>query len=362
MKNSCIILLVVIINVISPLEKIAQINPKILILDLALNDPGSVKTIQGNRNYDSIILKNVVPPYQYSITIIKEVEMLPPLNFDPLILNSNEYLSLTTNSKDKYKDCDSLYKCMNTLIEFPPDSNQLGGDKELIESDEKKLAKIVEKLEVELIKTACTDNNLKVKANGLLVSTKKVYAEDLDIGNDEKVTIFINRDSLTWTFIIEGDESGKWVTTYGFGFTSSLERATYYTKQIPDSTVYQIFKTESTKFYDLNYIPAVFFSYFPSQSFNKSLNCGMTAGFGFDMSAPVVFLGCNVMYRQNIGISFGVAFQEQFVLRDQYKEKEIISITLDTEQLHKKVYRPNIFISINFRFGENPFKNQQINK
>ena len=182
----------------------------------------------------------------------------------------------------------------------------------------------------------------------------------INVKTGETVKVFVSSGDSTWTFILKGKQPGKWVTTYGFGFTlQRLESRTYVTKQLPNGSAFEIVKARKPNIFDVNYVPAVFFSYFPSNKFNSRLNPSATAGLGFDLSAPVVFLCFNLMYFNNIGCSIGLAFQEQDRLKDKYAEDDIISDELDTDQLHDKVYRPNVFFSINFRFGESPFESKK---
>ncbi len=91
-----------------------------------------------------------------------------------------------------------------------------------------------------------------------------------------------------------------------------------------------------------------------------------TAGLGFDMKAPAVFAGFALVYHYNIGFNVGVAFHKLNFLRDQYVVKDadgvfppagtVIKENLSDDQLYEKKYCINLFISVTFRFGSNPFK------
>ena len=323
----------------------AQKNQDTLWLDLALNDAGAVRSFQGNRSYDYIALGNAVAGYAYSIETNSEPELLPVLNFDDS--------GLSSSNLPKNDLCNTLVQKVKDLENY---QNNSAGE---IRS-EKRLGEIVNNLKAELKNKECNDTEVRILAQKLLLTTQKIHPETIIVSNGDKVTITVKRDTLTWTFIFKGNERGKWVTTYGFGFTSSaLERPTYFAKQVPDTNVFQILKARNPNVLDLNYVPAVFFSFFPSQNFNKTWNHSLSAGLGFDLTAPVVFLGFNTMFWHNIGISTGIAFQQQYRLKDQYSEDEIISQTLDKDQLHDRVYSPNLFFSVNFRLGENPFEKKQ---
>jgi len=323
------------------------VQAQTLEIDLGALEPGDPKVISENRNvkYNAVLLKNKLPRTQYSVWIEREMMLIEPLEVD----------------WPKYSRTDNLDKC-ESLVSY------LDSLKE-IKFSENEVSKIIESLENEIEKCKQSIDDFKDRSEyGQLISDAEKYLEsfqieipiELEVNTGEIVRVYVKRDDLLWTIILKGEQPGKWVTTYGFGFTSQrLESDTYFTKQDSDLTIYQISKAKTPSNLDLNCVPAVFFSYFPSQRFGKWLNHSLSAGLGFDLSAPVVFFGYNMMYHHNIGITAGVSFQQQLKLKDQYSLDDTITITLDKDQLHDKVYRPNIFISINFRFGENPFRNAQ---
>lgn len=206
----------------------------------------------------------------------------------------------------------------------------------------------------------CDNSELKGKVAYWLRSSTKVINEKISVETGKVVTIIIKRDNLEWKFIYEGDAPGKWVTTYGFGFTSNAMRgSSYFTKQIADTSVFEILKSRGPKAFDLSYVPAVFFTFFPSSRISKGWNHSLTGGLGFDLVAPVIYFGYNGLFWHNIGFSTGLAFQQQNVLRDQFEVNDKLSIFMDTSQLHEKVYRPNLFISIHFRLDKNPFNKEE---
>jgi len=307
---------------------------------------------------------NKVPALNYYVWSEKEMIMLDAIS-------DASFLGLNNNSSGI---CSELFNYVysleekKTLSEFDikneikPELNKKIMDcKILIESKIKSIEadSIDSSKEQELIKL----KDYKTKFNSLVALTDTLFNKeillDIQVGSGEIVRIFIKRDdNKKWTFELKGRQSGKWVTTYGFSFTSQrLESPTYFSKQIPDEPTFQILKSRRANIWDLNYVPAVFFSYFPSQNFKCPWNHSLTAGLGFDLSAaPTVFLGYNGMFYHNIGLSTGVSFYQQNRLKSQFTENETVTTSFDKEGLHDKIYRPNLFISVNFRFGENPFK------
>lgn len=322
-----------------PEKSHAQKKQDTLFLNLAEIDPGANKTVQGNRSYSYIIVENSLTHGNYSLEILNEGELLPVLEFKPGNLPDVKSRS----------DCDGLISTVQELERYQENENQDPGA-------ERRLNTLVQNVSRELSKGECTKEEVKDVARQWMESTKRKYDEKIKVRSGEKVTILISRDTLKWTFVFLGNQRGKWLTTYGFGFTpKSWEKDTYYSKQELDTSLYRILKYNKPNCLDLNYIPAIFFSYFPSQKFSKGWNNSLTAGLGFDLSAPTVFIGYSGTFWHNLGLSCGLAFQQQYSLKPQYSENGLISEYLELDQLHDKVYRPTMFLSITFRFGENPF-------
>jgi len=325
---------------------------KSLVINLAEINPGSIKVLKEARNnvYDSIKLENAVVGYKYSINIDKERTEIPVLTFSKIIPSGQKGKDtvICAEMTSAIKMLENAYSETGREQYFNNYKKQL---------DEVELSKRIDKLQKMLFNKVCDNDSLNNLAKQRIEQSNQSSFQNISVESGETVTITIKRDTITWTYILKGESLGKWVTTYGFGFTSSaLGGNTYYSKQMPDTTLYKILKSNNTGNLDLNYIPAIFFSYFPTQNFNKCWNHSLTAGLGFDLSAPVVFFGYNGMFWQNLGFSLGVAFQQQYRLKNQYTENEIIKSDLTIDQLHDKVYRPNLFVAVNFRFGENPFK------
>lgn len=314
-------------------------------LDLNLIKPGKEITLSKGENlkYEKIKLVNKVPAYRYKIWFEKQTSFINPIPLSKGFLsNINE----------------SLIDSCNDLIK---DLVKMEQNKELKESD---IPNIKKKYEEQLKK--CQNEFSMDDFIQMFEQEKKMNVE---VKTGEILKIYVARvegevtddDESIWTFILEGKEPGKWVTTYGFGFTPqnnlfSNENHTFFTQQVPDSTFYNIKRSRDPSLIDLNYVPAIFFSYIPSQNYNKTWNHSATGGLGIDLEAPVVFIGYNLLFRTNLGISLGAAFQQQNRLKPQYSEGQRVSMNLDENQLHDRVYRPNLFIAVNFRLGESPFK------
>lgn len=306
-------------------------------IDLADINIGDSVVKTGNRNYERIILKNALHGTKYIVQVDRETEYNAPLP-----------VPTTSTPKDAKFDepCQSLKLAYDALVAFYIKANK----------NEKSLKPLVDAVENEI--SGCNDNILVGEAYVAIKNSRQIITESISVGSNDKVTITISREGATWKYILKGRKHGTHLITYGFGFTSSaLEGSTYYTEQLPGGT-HQILKAPKGDSFDLSYIPAIFYTYVPNAKANDALVPNFTAGLGFDLAAPVVFVGVGVLHRHNIGLSAGVAFQQQYRLKSQYSEGEEIDIALDKDQLHDRIYRPNLYISINFRFGENPFNNQ----
>lgn len=340
MKTNCILLfLFVFVNI----NIFSETKEDRLILDLSSYGQGKVHTFEGNCSYNGILVMNAFPTCEYGIEIKREKSLLPAFNI-------TFHKGITDDIRSTY--CNELSSSIDAIIKYQSDENK----------NEKKLGELSRKLKTILDKNNCDDFFLVQKANDVIMSLYKEYPKKINVSFGEKVTIILSRDTLKWTFVYKGDDIGKWVTTYGFGFsTASINAETFHSKQLADTSLFQIIKNKKRDFLELNYVPAIFFSFFPTQNFNKCWNHSLTAGLGFDLLAPVVFFGYNGLFYQNIGLSAGVVFQQQYRLKDQYSENEFLQTHIEVADLHDKVYRPNLFIAINFRFGENPFKTKQTN-
>lgn len=317
----------------------------ILILDLAEIDPGGEKSIQGNSTYDAILIKNSIIGKAYNLIVSREMQVFPSLPFKNSGLQAMAPDSANcTLLRTKYDDLVQL---------FDRDNNKSA------KVNEKKVSETILLLEAELLNSTCKNSQLKDSANALISRCQKLIPEKIKVASGETVTITITREDKVWTWELKGDKIGEWLMSYGFGFCSSaLAGKTYHLQQMDDTTTFKVTKDARPGALDLAYIPAIFYSFLPASKYNNSYNWSITAGLGFDLSAPVVFFGGGFMFRQNIGINMGIAFQQQSKLYPQYYEGQILTSSIQDSQLHDKVYRPNLFISINFRFDKS--KNTEI--
>lgn len=318
----------------------------ILYLDLAGLNPEETKTITENHTYDTVILKNCIIGKKYSIKVSRKMIELPPLSFN--------ISGLTAAEEDVNPSCSTLLSQYNALKKLFVNANP---NFKLV--DEKQVSKAVMDLGNELKKSVCDNSNLRNSSDSLINLCHKVIPQNIEVHSGEAVSIVVTRDEKVWTWELVGDNIGEWVMSFGFGFcSSSLEATKYHLEPVNDTSTFKITKDSKPGVLDLSYIPAIFYSFLPATKYNSNYNWSLTAGLGFDLSAPVVFVGGGFMFHQNIGVSMGMAFQQQSKLLPQYTEGQILNSSLEKDQLHERIYRPNLFIAINFRFDKN--KNSEI--
>ena len=296
-----------------------------------------------------IIIKNKLLNQEYSISVQKKFQLLEELSLNAsegtinsLRLNEKCLITKKANALNKLDKEKMISKGVNNLKEL------------LLLYEQKEATKEENKRD-----TICTKSDI---ANALFViekTRKRLLPQTLKKGEYIEVTISrkVEGDDdkeITWTSIYTTEKKGKWLTTYGFSFVPELisKSESFFSKQA--DTVFTI--TELNKRSRLNFVPSVFFTWFPYKDIEKDFSFSWTCGLGFDLEAPTAFLGGNLLYNQNIGISFGLAAHQQDFLNGRYEEGEIITENLGEEQLNEKLYSINPYISVIFRLGSSPFK------
>jgi len=181
-----------------------------------------------------------------------------------------------------------------------------------------------------------------------------LYVKPLKKGETLQVIIKKIGTQKEWTATFNTGSKGVWRTSYGFAMVSNAfsKAGKYY---LDDSN--RITKENNrTK---IEFIPGIFFNWFPSSRALNSFSYGLSGGVGVNFNVePVLFLGGSATYNHNISINIGLIGYNQSFLKGRYKEGEIINENNFDEEsgLHQRLFRINPFVGISFRFGENPFK------
>lgn len=197
----------------------------------------------------------------------------------------------------------------------------------------------------------------------LEMKVTKSIPDIISINKGDKLNVTIKRfsqqDTLTWTIVYKSDPPGKWMVNYGFTFVPDwLSSSGRFFVQEDASGTFQIVESTSQK--GLEYVPSVFYTWVPYRMAQKCwIVPSISGGLGFDLENPTVMLAFSLTCKYNLSLHTGVMAIKKDLLKGKYAEGQIITENLDFDQLHEKVYRPELFVSLAFRFGENPFKKDE---
>jgi hypothetical protein len=323
--------------------------PADVILDLSKN-PGRIESIPVSANIDQIYFQNFIPAMFGLYKIKVEVQEFVP---SPLP-------SPTRNPKKNFAP-DILQELINDFVSF----NQSNVDAEW-ENSEKIIIDKYDKIQAEVKKPDCKNNPNKPEAEQILQLQKRIIGGPFIMNEGDQISITVTRGKYTWTYSVYRPH-GEWLVSYGFSFVSPLffKPDKFFITNNPDDEKTFLLKQSSRKgkWYDLEFVPSVFFWWMPAKA--RKVNIAPTAGLGFDMQSPVVFAGAALVYNYNIGVNFGFVFHKLNYLKDRYaiEDKDgnfpsagsVIKENLSDDQLYDSKYRFNLFLSVTFRFGSNPF-------
>jgi hypothetical protein len=325
-----------------------------VVLDLS-KDPGRIEPIKVSMDIDRIVMTNYIPAIREKYKVKIEVQEYVP-----------EPLPIPSGFIDEKGPCSDLVTAIKDFVDF----NQADFNVEW-EKGEMVIAGKYEKIRIELGKTKCGTDTIKNRAKEILTMQDDTIGGPFVMKEGDEVMVTITRGKYIWTYSISRPH-GNWFVSYGFSFISPLiyRPDKYFVTNNPDDEKSFLLKQSprEAEWYDLEFVPSVFFWWMPAKA--RKWNIGPTAGLGFDMKDPVVFAGVALVYNYNIGVNAGLAFHQLNILKDQYVPETssedaaaedltnatVIKENLSPDQLYDRKYRFNLFISITFRFGSNPFK------
>lgn|GEM_PF-1875980 len=162
---------------------------------------------------------------------------------------------------------------------------------------------------------------------------------------------------------------GRWDASSGFAFIPDVFRNEVFGIGKRDNNLYYVSEEDSSSTLArqnetarLHFSPAVFFSFFPRYRKGKTWNHSLTAGMGLDLSElkldlskPVLFLGYNIAFHENISFSLGLSAKKYHFLKGEYECGQEVSTDLEFDDLHDERYRINPFVSLNIRFRKGLF-------
>jgi hypothetical protein len=168
-----------------------------------------------------------------------------------------------------------------------------------------------------------------------------------------------NADDTKWTFILKTEEKTRWLVHYGLTYAPSIISKTNKYFAFADTGVanrYTVTKNNDNGPKPWDNISATINFTYPFHNDSRLFDGGFTAGFGistgFELSGHA---GLSAVIGENVILSSGLVFMQRYKLRGEYKEGQVIKTNLNFEALHEKVWFPEVFFTIGFRFGSNPF-------
>ena len=161
-------------------------------------------------------------------------------------------------------------------------------------------------------------------------------------------------------------ERTPWLVHYGLTYTpSALNRIDkfYSLADTSEANKYTVTKENENSNKPWENISATINFTYPFSRTTKGFDSGFTAGFGlssgFDLSGHA---GLSAIIGENVILSSGFAMMQKYRLKGVYKQDQIIKENLNFESLHEKVWLPEVFITLGFRFGSNPFAKKETPK
>lgn len=162
-----------------------------------------------------------------------------------------------------------------------------------------------------------------------------------------------------WTFVLKTPEKTRWLVHYGLTYTPSIISKTKHFYSLADTT--QANKFTITRENDNgpkpweNISATINFTY-PFHADSKEIDGGFTAGFGLSAGLELSGqAGLSLIIGDNVIIGSGIVMTQKYKLRGKYKGGQIIKENLDFNGLHEKVWLPELYFTLGFRFGNNPF-------
>jgi hypothetical protein len=286
---------------------------------------GTTQAIEVETGDYRIVLTNFLPHATYIISIGPAVPtLLPPLTREAVAAEPAE--------------CGALTKLKSQAADQP---------------SEEAMATLITQLTPELAKCDA------LAKEEFRQATRRVDEQTFDMPQGTTRTVLIKRVQVnekvgerTFTVTLKAPDRGRWITTYGVGLTP--DRSDRFFLKPAGENQFAVTAQQNHKD-QLNYIPAVFFTWLSREQQMKSVSRGWTAGLGFESERPAIFAGYHWGWNQNLGLMAGIAVHQQKRLNGRYTVTDIVTDTLTDEQLHENIPAPNAVIALTVRFGSNPF-------
>jgi hypothetical protein len=305
-------------------------------VNLAKLTAGTPDTVTVSPGRDRVVIvKNRIPGKAYTVTVRERPIPIPALSLTPFKAD-----------KDRDTDCDALDGALKKLN---------GATEEASVPD---LVDQVAKMKAKIKPDACSE--LVADAERQIKATRSELDERFSIVAGIELVVTVERDqngkSLKWEKVFSGGPRGEWLISYGFTFLPDDDER-WFSKATDNPKEFAI--TEKAERQKFDFAPSVFFTWLPTSQANRNFNYGPTAGLGFDLSTPVVFLGGSVGWNQNIAFVGGLVAHQVERLSGEYNPNQIIGENLSSDKLVERTYAATYFLGLSFRFGSSPFKSTE---
>jgi hypothetical protein len=167
------------------------------------------------------------------------------------------------------------------------------------------------------------------------------------------------KEEKTWSYTFTTEEKSRWLVHYGLTYAPNLISKVDHYYAFADTGVankYTIKKNNNSGPKSWDNISATINFTYPFHADPRPLDGGFTAGFGLNPDLQLSgHAGFSFVIGDNVIIGSGIAFMQKYKLKGEYQENQIIKTNLDFTALHEKVWLPELYFTIGFRFNSNPF-------
>ncbi len=295
----------------------------------------------------NIKIKNMCinPKYKYTYTLQVVTSTIPP--FDNIGLSGAACASRENDSNNQaYQSAKNLLKNETEESQIPFRINELSNK--------------IKKLDTAL------DQGCIKEGNDLIKNTVFEKPIPLDLKQNQIITVTVIRKTsdtdsnpIIWTKMYKTEQKTRWLVHYGLTYAPSFISKTNNFFSLADTSVanrYTITKSNSNGPKPWDNISATINFTYPFHADSRPFDGGFTAGFGISTGLGLSgHAGLSAIIGDNVIISSGLVFMQKQKLKGQYKEGQIIKENLAFDALHEKVWLPEMFFTIGFRFGSNPF-------
>jgi len=310
------------------------------IIDLSKASGTVQKRNVNSEEFFKIEVTNLLPNYLEAYKITVELRQIPMEKLE--MPTEDEYgIDISKDCQTLKSEIDSLYKEVNEEI-FP-----------------KKMANLKKEIEKKL-NSKDTINSCYFSINEELKKLENSITKTIWEGKllqDEQIIVTISREidsiSKSWTYIFSTKPRGEWQASVGYTMIIPyfMPSKNYYSESNGSN---YIIKKSNDKQIQLEYIPTAFFSWEQADTKckNKNFRFGLSGGLGLDTKEISFFSAGTLSYNQNLKFHIGIGAHQINRLKDEYYEGKELKENLSSEQLHKKVFGVNPFVSVSFRFNQ----------